>query len=178
VYLSPTTTPRWLGSQRLPRSGGAVGLVELMVVLTIISMVLTVVAPSYQRIERKARMAAIVNDFRVYRPCSWPTPTNPASRPVETPAGIVPSEVKSNELKGENWTRVTPMGGEVRLGVNQIHFGTRYRAAIAISETVGAPLLMDLDLLQELDRVLDDGNLDSGNFRLGFGNCPLLILEP
>jgi type II secretory pathway pseudopilin PulG len=153
-------------------------MVELMVVLTIISMVLTVVAPSYQRIQRKARMAAVVNDFRVYSAVFMSHAHETGSWPAETPAGIVPTEIKSNELKGENWTRVTPMGGKFDWEYNQIHFGTRYRAAIAISDTVGAPLLMDLDLLQELDRILDDGNLDSGNFRLGFGNCPLLILEP
>lgn len=153
-------------------------MVELMVVLTIISMVLTVVAPSYQRIQRKARMAAIVNDFRVYSAVFMSHAHEIGSWPAETPAGIVPTEIKSSELKGENWTRITPMGGKFDWEYNQIHFGTRYRAAISIAETVGAPLLMDLDLLQELDRILDDGNLDSGNFRLGFGNSPLLILEP
>ena len=61
-----STSRRWLGRQQIPRAGRAVGMVELMVVLTIISMLVTVIAPSYNRIQRKARASALVNDFRVY----------------------------------------------------------------------------------------------------------------
>jgi hypothetical protein len=52
------------------------------------------------------------------------------------------------------------------------------RAAIGISDTVAAPLMIDLDMFEEMDRALDDGNLNTGNFVLGFGNSPVLILEP
>jgi hypothetical protein len=33
-------------------------------------------------------------------------------------------------------------------------------------------------MFEEMDRALDDGNLNTGNFVLGFGNSPVLILEP
>jgi hypothetical protein len=90
----------------------------------------------------------------------------------------VPSEIKSNEMRADNWTRTTPIGGKFDWEYNQVHNGGNYRAAIAISDTVGAPLLVDLEMFREMDRRLDDGNLSTGNFVLGFGNCPLLILEP
>lgn len=153
-------------------------MVELMVVLTIISMLVTVIAPSYNRIQRKARASALVNDFRVYSAVFLSHAHEVGSWPSETPAGVVPSEVKSNEMKGENWTRITPIGGKFDWEYNQMHNGVRYRAAIAIADTVGAPLLVDLEMFREMDRSLDDGNLNTGNFVLGFGNSPVLILEP
>jgi type II secretory pathway pseudopilin PulG len=177
MILSVPTT-RWLGRQRIPRSGRAVGMVELMVVLSIISMLITVVAPSYLRIQRKARAAAMVNDFRVFSSVFLSHAHEVGSWPAETPAGVVPSEITSSEMKKDNWTRVTPIGGKFDWEYNQIHNGVRYRAAIAISDAVGAPLLIDLEMFQEMDKALDDGNLATGNFILGFGNAPLLILEP
>lgn len=153
-------------------------MVELMVVLTIISMLITVVAPSYQRIQRKARASALVNDFRVYSAVFLSRANEVGSWPAEAPAGVVPSGIKSSEMKGENWTRATPIGGKFDWEYNQVHNGVRYRAAIAISDTVGAPLLVDMVMFEEMDRALDDGNTATGNFVLGFGNCPVLILEP
>ena len=162
----------------IPRSNRAVGMVELMVVITILSMLMTVIAPSYVRIQRKARAAAMVNDFRVFSSVFLSHAHEVGSWPAETPAGVVPSEIKSTELRGDSWTRVTAIGGKFDWEYNQIHNGTRYRAAIAISDAVGAPLLIDLEMFEEMDKALDDGNLTTGNFVLGFGNCPLLILEP
>jgi type II secretory pathway pseudopilin PulG len=153
-------------------------MVELMVVLTIISMLVTVIAPSYNRIQRKARASALVNDFRVYSAVFLSHAHEVGSWPAETPAGVVPSEVKSSEMKGENWTRITPIGGKFDWEYNQVHNGGQIRAAIAIADTVGAPLLVDLEMFKEMDRALDDGDLSTGNFVLGFGNSPLLILEP
>lgn len=153
-------------------------MVELMVVLTIISMLITVIAPSYQRIQRKARASALVNDFRVYSAVFLSHAHEVGSWPAEAPAGVVPSEIKSSEMKADNWTRATPIGGKFDWEYNQVHNGVRYRAAIAISDTVGAPLLVDMVMFEEMDRALDDGDLATGNFVLGFGNCPLLILEP
>jgi type II secretory pathway pseudopilin PulG len=162
----------------IPRSNRAVGMVELMVVITILSMLMTVIAPSYVRIQRKARAAAMVNDFRVFSSVFLSHAHEVGSWPAETPSGVVPSEIKSTELRGDSWTRVTAIGGKFDWEYNQIHNGTRYRAAIAISDAVGAPLLIDLEMFEEMDKALDDGNLTTGNFVLGFGNCPLLILEP
>jgi type II secretory pathway pseudopilin PulG len=175
---SSDLTTRWRGRQRIPRSGRAVGMVELMVVLTIISMLITVVAPSYVRIQRKARASAMVNDFRVFSSVFLSHAHEVGSWPAETPAGVVPTEITSNEMKRDNWTRVTAIGGKFDWEYNQIHNGTRYRAALALSSTVGAPRLSDLEMFQEMDKALDDGNMATGNFILGFGNVPLLILEP
>ena len=172
------TTRRRLGRQRIPRAGRAVGMVELMVVLTIISMLVTVIAPSYHAIQRKARASALVNDFRVYSSVYLSHAHEVGSWPPETPAGILPTEINNNQMRGANWSRVTAIGGKFDWDYNQIHNGSMVRAAIGISDTVAAPLMIDLDMFEEMDRALDDGNLNTGNFVLGFGNSPVLILEP
>ena len=51
------------------------------------------------------------------------------------------------------------------------------RAAIVISSVTDAPVTDDVNQLSELDRLVDDGNLDTGNLRLGFRDLPVFVLE-
>jgi hypothetical protein len=69
------------------------------------------------------------------------------------------------------------MGGKYNWENNQLHFGMRYRAAIAITATADAPLPLDVNQLLDIDRTIDDGNLLNGNFRLGNGFCPLFVIQ-
>jgi hypothetical protein len=59
-----------------------------------------------------------------------------------------------------------------------MHAGTRFKAAIAISNTAAAPFVMDLDLMEAIDRIIDDGNLSTGNFRIGADDEPVYIISP
>ena len=59
-----------------------------------------------------------------------------------------------------------------------MHAGTRYRAAIAISGTTTVPSIQDLDLVEAIDRVIDDGNLATGSFRIGADDEPVFIVSP
>ena len=158
-------------------------LVELMVVLLIISMLFLAVVPAYQRIQRKARASAIVNDFRVFGAVFQAYAHEKGTWPPETAAGIVPLGITSQDIQTDAWTRTTPMGGKFDWEYNQVHPGGtspggRWHAALAITGTSDAPLNIDSELMQEIDDELDDGDLDNGNFRKGFGDCPLLIIEP
>lgn len=164
--------------QYLPRSCRGVGLAELMVVVTIISFLMMIAVPSYQRIRHKARASALVNDFRVFAAVFQAHAHERGAWPAEVAAGVVPSETGNEELKAGSWTRPSPIGGKFDWEYNQIHDGTRYRAAIALADTSDAPLMIDLDLFRIMDADLDDGALETGNFRLGENLCPLLILEP
>ncbi len=182
MSLSPT--PQRPGARRgLLRSTSAFSLVELMVVVTIISLMFMTAVPTYQQIERKARASAIVNDFRVYAAVFQAYAHEHGTWPDEAAAGVVPNGVSPQELKADQWTAVTPMGGKFDWENNQVHPGGtspggRWRAAIAISATSDAPLLIDAKMLEMIDKDLDDGNLTTGSFRLGFGDCPLYIIEP
>jgi prepilin-type N-terminal cleavage/methylation domain-containing protein len=176
MRASPDSS-RLLGRRTIPRSAKGVGLVELMVVVTIISMLMALAVPSYQRVQKKARAGAIVNDFRVFSAVYLSYAHENGTWPAEVAAGVIPAGITSQDMKTDVWTNPTPIGGKFDWENNQMHQGVRYRAAIAITDTASSPLLVDLELFQMMDQALDDGNLATGSFRLGEGNCPLLILE-
>jgi type II secretory pathway pseudopilin PulG len=175
---------RLIGRQRLPRTAaGVISLVELMVVILIISILFVAAVPTYQQIQRKARAAAIANDFRVFGSVFQAYAHERGTWPVESAAGIVPTGLDTNDLQVDAWTRPTPMGGKFDWENNQTHPGGtspggRWRAAIAINPTEDAVMLVDADLMEAIDEALDDGDLTTGNFRSGFGDSPIFILEP
>jgi type II secretory pathway pseudopilin PulG len=178
-----STSSRLLGRRDIPRSTSGVGLVELMVVVTIISMIMLAAVPTYTRIQRKARASAVVNDFRVFASVFQAHAHESGSWPAESAVGVVPTGVNNNELKVEAWLKVTPMGGQFDWDSNQVHPGgtspgSRWRAALGIVSNGTSPVILDEELLKEIDRVLDDGNLTTGSFRLGGDGGPLFILEP
>ena len=178
-----TDSNRLLGRRDIPRSTSGVGLVELMVVVTIISMIMLAAVPTYNRIQRKARASTIVNDFRVFASVFQAHAHETGSWPAEAPAGVVPTGVSATELNYTAFTRVTPMGGQFDWEFNQVHPGGtspggRWRAALGINSTAGSTVLLDAELLKEIDSALDDGDLNTGTFRLGGDGGPLFILEP
>lgn len=175
---------RLIGRQRLPRSAsGVVSLVELMTVVLIISILFMMAVPTYQRIQRKARATAIINDFRVFGAVFQAYAHERGTWPAEAAAGVVPTGVTAQDLQLDTWTKPTPIGGKFDWEYDQAHPGGtspggHWRAALTINATGDSSLLVDADLYEMIDEALDDGNLTSGNFRLGFGDCPLFILEP
>lgn len=174
--LSPPR--RLLGRRNIPRSTAGLALIELMVVVTIISFLIMLAIPAYQRVQQKARAGALVNDFRVFAAVFQAHANEKGTWPPEAAAGVVPTGITGEELKADVWTRPTVIGGHFDWENDQIHNGVHYRAAIAITDTADAPLMVDRELFQEIDNVLDDGNLATGSFILGDNNCPLFVLEP
>jgi prepilin-type N-terminal cleavage/methylation domain-containing protein len=151
-------------------------LVEIMVVVVIISLLAMMSIPSFQRIQRRSRSAAIASDFRTFATVfnayaqehgTWPADTDPG----ETPAGL------EGLLNSTGWARVTPMGGRYNWEQDQLHAGVRYKAAVAISGTSDAPLVVDANQLRDIDVVIDDGNLSTGNFRTGANGDGVFIIE-
>lgn len=174
---------RLLDRRDIPRSAAGVGLVELMVVVTIISMIMLAVVPTYNRIQRKARASVIVNDFRVFAAIFQAHAHETGSWPPEAAVGVVPAGMANDELKAADWSKITPIGGQFDWDFNQVHPGGtspggRWTACIVINNAPGSPVILDQDLLEEIDSALDDGNLSTGSFRLGGDGTPLYILEP
>jgi type II secretory pathway pseudopilin PulG len=174
---------RLLGRQDIPRSAAGVGLVELMVVVTIISMIMLAVAPTYTRIQRKARAAAVVNNFRVFAAVFQAHAHETGSWPPNAAVGVVPTGMTEAELKSAAWAQITPMGGQFQWEFNQVEPGGtspggRWTAAISINSSATSSVLLDMDLMEEIDRELDDGDLTNGSFRLNADGGPIFILEP
>lgn len=173
---------RLLGRQHIPRSAAGVGLVELMVVVLIISLLMALAVPSYQLVQQKAKAAALTNDMRVFAAVFLAYSHEHGAWPAESAAGVVPSGITNQEMKLDVWTTSTPTGGKFDWEYLQVHpggttAGGKWRAAIAISDAGPLPLLLDQAMFQMMDAAIDDGNLTTGSFRLGYGNCPIYILE-
>jgi len=180
----PPRDRRLPGRQRFPRRADrAFSIVELMVAVLIISILFAMAVPTYQNIQRNARATAIANNFRVFGGAFQAYAHEKGTWPPETTAGVLPTGLTGQDLQVDAWTNKTPMGGKFDWEYNQAHPGGtspggKWRAAIAITSTTDAPLVLDADLMEKIDKDLDDGNLDTGVFRRGFGDCPIFILEP
>ena len=92
-----------------------------------------------------------------------------------TPAAI-PAGMESL-LDSTPWVRPTAIGGHYAWEPNSVHQGLRHRAAITIVSTGGSDVSRDFRQLLAVDRLIDDGDLATGRFQLGYRNQPLLILE-
>jgi hypothetical protein len=139
------------------------------------SLVASVAIPRIKKYQLSSRATVIVSDFRTFTTAFETYAQEKGGWPAEVEAGVMPSEM-ADRLRSADWLRVTPMGGHYNWENGQTHGGVKYRAALSISETNAAPLEVNEDLLQEIDRLCDDGNLATGNFRTGVNNDPLFII--
>lgn len=152
-------------------------LLELSVVVFIVSVVAALAIPALKKVQFSSRAATVSNDLRVFSAAlqqyvqekgEWP---GGGGEPGVFPVGM------EGYLRESNWSRPTPIGGRYTWAPNSLHQGERYRAAIVISTANGSTVTEDRNQLLELDRKIDDGNLDTGNLRLGFRNYPVFVLE-
>ena len=107
---APHESRRLLGRRSIPRSTAGVGLVELMVVVLIISMLMALAVPSYQRVRKRAKAGAIVNDLRVFSAVYLAYAHENGAWPAEAAAGVIPTGVTSQDLKSDVWMNPTPIG--------------------------------------------------------------------
>jgi prepilin-type N-terminal cleavage/methylation domain-containing protein len=166
-----------LGDGGSLQSEGGFTLIELSVVVFIISVLAALGVPALKKVNLESRSVAVVNDLRVFSSAfqayahergEWP-PGNGA--PGAFPTGM------EGYLGPTGWQRTTPIGGLYTWDPNSTHQGERYRAAIVLTSLSGNPVSADLAQLTDLDRRIDDGDLTTGNFRLGFRNYPVFVIE-
>jgi hypothetical protein len=136
-----------------------------------------IAVPLQQKSVRHAQAAMVAEDLRdfahvfhaqVRQEDTWPPATN---SPGQVPAGMEGALDRS-------WSQRTPIGGGYLWAPDALHRGQRYRATIMLWPTNRGPVSDDPRLLEEIDRLLDDGDLRSGNFQLGYRDQPFFVLEP
>jgi prepilin-type N-terminal cleavage/methylation domain-containing protein len=162
----PLSTRRW---------NAGFSVLEIMIAVTIISMLAAISVPTIKSVRRRTIATAIGNDLRTFAAAFDVYAHERGGWPVEVAEGVLPPEMVGRINDGA-WLRPTPLGGQFNWDNNQLHAGTVYRAAIAISSSVASPIIQDLDLLEAIDRIIDDGNLTTGNFRLGADDEPVFIV--
>jgi prepilin-type N-terminal cleavage/methylation domain-containing protein len=150
-------------------------LVEVMVVVVIIGLLAALALPTYRHITMRSKMTAVVNDLRAFSTAlvtynlqngKWPADTGPQVIPPEM-AGALP---KAFTLK-------TPVGGVYEWDFDCSPNGFYTKAAVTILGTSDYPLTDDVEQLEMIDREMDDGNLATGNIRLGSTNALVFIIE-
>lgn len=159
------------------RRDAAFTLVEIMVVVTIISLLAALSIPALQSVKRRTIATTLGNDLRTFAAAFDTYATERGAFPAEVAAGVFPPEMV-DRIKPVSWNRVTPIGGQYNWDNNQTHYGTKYRGVIQISTTGTATLLQDVEMWEAVDRTIDDGNLTTGNFRLGADDEPIFIVSP
>jgi hypothetical protein len=118
-----------------------------------------------------------MNDLRVYSGAfqayaqehgDWP--------PGGGAPGVFPAGMEGY-LSQTNWGRTTPIGGNYQFATQSPQGGGRYAAVIIIASSGTATVSSDAVQLTDIDKKLDDGNLATGNFFLGYRNYPVFVLE-
>jgi type IV pilus assembly protein PilA len=139
---------------RRRRSAGFT-LVEIMIVVVIIGFLASMAIPAFQKARRNSQNAAFANDLRQMRAAVEQCTMELGGYPPDGYPGSFPTELEAYLPTGIA-TRTTPLGGLWDWDYEQ--FGVK--AGISVQSPTA-----EIDQLQEVDRLIDDGNLATGNFR-------------
>jgi hypothetical protein len=151
--------------------------VAVSATLFALSLMAAVTVPIVRQRLLEERAAAVVADLRSFTAAlkslahergEWPAPT---AAPGEIPAGAPAAAF------GNAWSRPSPIGGVYTWAPDSLHRGVRCRAALIISSVGPNRVSTDRRQLAEIDRRIDDGDLATGRFRLGYRHQPVFVLE-
>ncbi len=175
VTRAPSARTRF-GFGSTARPSRAFTIIQVMVSMSIGSIVMSFAVPKVKQAERQSRSTIIVADLRTFVTAFEGFAQERGTWPAESAAGELPPEM-AERLGPTGWLRETPIGGQYNWENNQMHGGVRYRSAISISATGTAPLQVNEEVWLEIDKLMDDGNLATGHFRIGVNNDPLYIIQ-
>jgi type II secretory pathway pseudopilin PulG len=146
-------------------------------VVFLAGVALWIVLPRWDRSVREARALETVEQLREFARAFQTFARQHGDWPPGTPvAGQVPAGME--DLLNVAWFRRTPIGGRYLWAPDALHRGRRYRATILFSPAAGNPVANDRELFLAIDRGLDDGNLRTGKFQIGYRDLPFFSLEP
>lgn len=130
-------------------------LVEIMTVVVIIGLLCAVAIPAISRLKRNAQSNRFISDLRAFsqafetysvRTGQWP----PDGTPAVVPTGM------SGEFRNAAWIANSSIGGQWDWDYKQFGF----TAGISIYQPT-----VPVTQMQEIDKKIDDGNLNTGHFR-------------
>jgi prepilin-type N-terminal cleavage/methylation domain-containing protein len=131
-------------------------LVEIMIVVMIIALLAVLALPAFSRARLTSQNVRFINDLRMACGAFQQYTLDTCRYPPDRTPGVIPPGM-AEYLQGMQWTDNTTIGGRWDWDYEQ--FGVK----------AGVSVYCGLDMqdarLTEIDRRIDDGNLDTGNFR-------------
>ena len=146
-----------------------------MVVVVIIGLLAAAALPTYRRITLRSKATTVVNDLRTFSTVFITYSLQNGSWPADGSPQVVPPEV-AGQLPA-NFIQKTPIGGYYKWNFGVSADSVPAKAAIIIQADSGNPIIDDLDQLEMIDQLIDDGNLATGNLQLGSTNSVVFIIE-
>ncbi len=129
-------------------------MIEIMVTVVIIGLLAAIAVPTMRRYQRRAQNTRFANDLRVVRDSIDVYTFEKGRYPADGLAGFPP---ELNPLfPPARWSQPTSVGGVWDWDYKQ--FG--YTAGVSVYRPTAS-----VEQMREIDRMIDDGNLSTGNFR-------------
>jgi type IV pilus assembly protein PilA len=154
-------------SHRARRSRRAFTLVEIMIVVVIIGLLAALALPAMSRVQRNAKVTRFISDLRTFSQAFEAFASTNGGWPPDGVPGSFPTGM-TGDLKTAAWSGETSLGGRWDWDYQQ--FGVT--AGISVHQPTAT-----VELLTEVDRKIDDGDLTTGNFRERSDGY-IYILEP
>ncbi len=135
-------------------------LVEVMIVVLTISLLATLAMPSFVKARNTSRLTVVANDIKVFGDAFDLYALERGGYPPDSHL-VLPTPALEEYLNSEKWAEETAVGGNYNWeGPDSYPY-----AGISIYGT-SAPE----ETMRNLDEILDDGDLNSGMFRLVAAN--------
>lgn len=149
-----------------------------MVVVVIIGMLAAAGLPGYRHLTMRSKVTALENDLRQFSTAAQTYALQQGHWPADGDAQVVPPEL-ANALPN-NFTLRTPIGGVYRWGystesTNPTVEGVPGKAAVAILTVPGNSMDDDVEMLEMIDKQMDDGDLTTGQIQGGVGSLVYVI---
>jgi len=131
-------------------------LVEIMVVVVIIGLLAAIAIPAFTKARENSQNARLANDFRTYSGAIETFSLETGQFPEDSDTGSIPAGM-AIYIKTSDWNEGPSIGGD---------WDVEYNSYGVISAIGAVDFKSSNEQLLKFDQRYDDGNLNTGDFRL------------